>query len=227
MTTNVLGALNVLELAKENGCRVLQASTSEVYGDPLVHPQPEEYWGNVNPIGPRSCYDEGKRAAETLFMDYFHQHNVNIRIVRIFNTYGPRMAKDDGRVVSNFIVSALQNLPLTIYGSGHQTRSFCYVSDLIEGLLSVFFGSDYHTPVNLGSPWELTMKDLASKIISITDSQSAIKMLPLPVDDPSRRKPDISKANTLFSWNPSTVPESGLLETVNYFRNVLELDSLT
>jgi UDP-glucuronate decarboxylase len=224
ITTNVLGALNVLNLARKNNCRVLPASTSEGYGDPLVHPQSEEYWGNVNPIGPRACYDEGKRAAETLFTDYFNQYQVDIRIVRIFNTYGPRMAKDDGRVVSNFVVSSLQNSPLTIYGNGNQTRSFCYVSDLIDGLISVFFGPDYHKPVNLGSPYELTMIDLAMKVIAITNSKSTLELLPLPVDDPSRRKPDISKAREIFSWSPSISPEDGLKETAEYFARILKLE---
>lgn len=215
INTAVLGAINALELAKEIGARVLQASTSEVYGDPAEHPQTESYWGNVNPIGVRSCYDESKRCAETLFMDYHRQAGVDTRIVRIFNTYGPRMALNDGRVVSNFIVQALKNENLTIYGDGMQTRSFQYVDDLVDGMITVM-NSDIHTPVNLGNPVETTMIELATKIIELSNSRSEIVFMPLPADDPVRRKPDITLAKSL-GWEPKVSLEEGLLKTIEYF----------
>jgi len=217
--TSVLGAINMLGLAKRLGCRILQASTSEVYGDPSVHPQPEGYWGNVNPIGPRSCYDEGKRCAETLFFDYERQHGVPIKVARIFNTYGPRMQPNDGRVVSNFVVQALSDRPITIYGDGSQTRSFCYVDDLIEGLFSLM-NSDEHVvgPVNLGNPAECTIKELAEKIIAATSSSSTLVERPLPSDDPRQRKPDITKASEQLRWVPTTSLDRGLERTIAYFR---------
>lgn len=217
--TSVLGAINMLGLAKRLGCRILQASTSEVYGDPSVHPQPEGYWGNVNPIGPRSCYDEGKRCAETLFFDYERQHGVPIKVARIFNTYGPRMQPNDGRVVSNFVVQALSDRPITIYGDGSQTRSFCYVDDLIEGLFSLM-NSDEHVvgPVNLGNPAECTIKELAEKIIAATGSSSTLVERPLPSDDPRQRKPDITKASEQLRWVPTTSLDRGLERTIAYFR---------
>lgn len=217
--TSVLGAINMLGLAKRLGCRILQASTSEVYGDPSVHPQPEGYWGNVNPIGPRSCYDEGKRCAETLFFDYERQHGVPIKVARIFNTYGPRMQPNDGRVVSNFVVQALSDRPITIYGDGSQTRSFCYVGDLIEGLFSLM-NSDEHVvgPVNLGNPAECTIKELAEKIIAATGSSSTLVERPLPSDDPRQRKPDITKASEQLRWVPTTSLDRGLERTIAYFR---------
>lgn len=218
INTSVMGAINALELAKEIGARVLQSSTSEVYGDPAEHPQHESYWGNVNPIGVRSSYDEGKRCAETLFMDYHRQYNVDTRIVRIFNTYGPRMAFNDGRVVSNFIIQALKNQNLTIYGDGSHTRCFQYVDDLIDGLLAVM-NSDIHTPVNLGNPVETSMIELATKIIELTESRSEIEFKPLPSDDPARRKPDITLAKSL-GWEPKVSLRKGLLETINYFKNI-------
>ena len=223
MKTSVLGAHNLLGLAKRTKSRILQASTSEVYGDPHVHPQPETYWGNVNPLGPRACYDEGKRAAETLFMDYHRQHNVDIRIARIFNTYGPRMAVDDGRVVSNFIVQALQGEPITIYGAGTQTRSFCYVDDLVNGLVSLMesplAGPD---PVNLGNPHEVTIKILAEQILRLTQSQSQLSALPLPVDDPKQRQAIITRAQEVIAWHPITTLESGLQKTIAYFRELIQ-----
>ena len=200
--TNVQGAINVLELASKSNARVFQASTSEVYGDPTISPQHESYWGNVNPIGIRSCYDEGKRVAETLFMDYRRQRNVDIRIARIFNTFGPNMSANDGRVVSNFIVQALRGNPLTVYGDGTQTRSFCYVSDLIEGIIRLFFSDYSETPVNLGNPKPIPMIELAEMIISLTKSNSKIEFEPLPEDDPRKREPDISMAKDLFNWTP-------------------------
>jgi UDP-glucuronate decarboxylase len=210
----------MLGLAKRTGAKILLTSTSEVYGDPLVHPQTEEYWGNVNPIGPRACYDEGKRAAETLFFDYYRQHNLKIKVVRLFNTYGPRMHPQDGRVVSNFIMSALANSPLTVYGQGEQTRSFCYVSDLIEGLISMMNSPDDITgPINLGNPGEFTISELADMVIAQTGSQSGIDYLPLPVDDPIRRQPDISKAKHLLGWEPTIKLEDGLNTTISYFRD--------
>jgi UDP-glucuronate decarboxylase len=216
--TSVMGMINMLGLAKRVRARILQASTSEVYGDPLVHPQPEEYWGNVNPIGLRSCYDEGKRIAETLMMDYHRQNRVDTRIARIFNTYGPRMLENDGRVVSNFVVQALRGESLTLYGAGDQTRSFCYVDDLVEGLIRLMNSDDFHEPVNLGNPVEFTIKQLAEQVIRICGSKSDIKYLPLPQDDPKQRKPDISRAKTLLGWNPTVQLNEGLSKTVAYFK---------
>ena len=216
--TSVMGAINMLGLAKRVRARILQASTSEVYGDPLVHPQTEDYWGNVNPIGLRSCYDEGKRLAETLMTDYHRQNNVDIRIARIFNTYGPRMLEDDGRVVSNFIVQALRGKPLTLYGEGEQTRSFCYVDDLIEGLIRLMNVNNLHDPVNLGNPGEFTIKQLAEEVRNICASQSEFSYLPLPADDPRQRKPDISKAQAMLGWNPTIPLRDGLTRTVEDFR---------
>ena len=220
--TSILGAYNLLGLAKRTGAKILQASTSEVYGDPTVHPQPEEYWGNVNPIGIRSCYDEGKRAAETLFFDYHRQHGVKIKVMRIFNTYGPRMAPDDGRVVSNFINQAIRNQPITIYGEGTQTRSFCYVDDTVEAMIRLMDTKDYVTgPVNVGNPEEYTMLELAEKIISLTESSSTIVKEPLPGDDPQQRRPDITLAQTALDWDPETDVREGLLRTISYFRTLL------
>lgn len=216
--TSVMGMINMLGLAKRVRARILQASTSEVYGDPLVHPQPEEYWGNVNPIGLRSCYDEGKRIAETLMMDYHRQNRVDTRIARIFNTYGPRMLQDDGRVVSNFIVQALRGEDLTLYGAGDQTRSFCYVDDLVEALIRLMNVADEHDPVNLGNPGEFTIKELAEQVVKICGSKSGVKYLPLPQDDPKQRKPDISRAQTLLDWNPTIPLHEGLSKTVAYFK---------
>jgi UDP-glucuronate decarboxylase len=216
--TNVMGAINMLGLAKRVRARILQASTSEVYGDPLVHPQTEAYWGNVNPIGLRSCYDEGKRLAETLMMDYHRQNRVDTRIARIFNTYGPRMLENDGRVVSNLVVQALRDEPLTLYGEGNQTRSFCYVDDLIEGLIRLMNADDLHQPVNLGNPGEFTIKQLAEEIRRICGSNSEFKYLPLPEDDPRQRKPDITTAQTVLGWNPTIPLAEGLERTVQYFR---------
>lgn len=217
--TSVMGAINVLGLAKRTKARVLQASTSEVYGDPTVHPQPESYWGNVNPIGPRSCYDEGKRCAETLFFDYWRQHDMPIKVVRIFNTYGPRMHPNDGRVVSNFIVQALQGEDLTIYGDGSQTRSFCYVDDLIEGFVRMMASSaDFVGPVNMGNPGEFTMIELAEAVLRLTGSKSKLRYLPLPKDDPKQRRPDISLAKEKLDWAPNIKLEDGLLKTIAYFR---------
>jgi UDP-glucuronate decarboxylase len=216
--TSVHGAINMLGLAKRLGCRILQASTSEVYGDPSVHPQTEEYWGNVNPIGPRSCYDEGKRCAETLFFDYNRQHRVPIKVARIFNTYGPRMHPADGRVVSNFIMQALRGEPITIYGDGAQTRSFCYVDDLIEGLFKLMGSPDEVTgPINLGNPVEFTMAELAQRVIAMTGSKSALIHVELPPDDPRQRQPDITKARKLLGWEPRIPLEAGLLNTIAYF----------
>ncbi len=217
--TSVMGAINMLGLAKRVRARILQASTSEVYGDPLVHPQKEDYWGNVNPIGLRSCYDEGKRLAETLMTDYHRQNKVDIRIARIFNTYGPRMLEDDGRVVSNFIVQALRGEPLTLYGEGEQTRSFCYVDDLLEGLIRLMNTDDIHQPVNLGNPGEFTIKQLAEEVMKIVGSDTGFKYLPLPEDDPRQRKPDITRAQTLLGWNPTIPLREGLEKTVAYFRS--------
>ena len=214
--TNVMGTINMLGLAKRVGARILLSSTSEVYGNPKVHPQKEEYWGNVNPIGPRSCYDEGKRVAETLMMDYHKQNNVDIRIVRIFNTYGPRMAVDDGRVISNFIVQALKGEPITVYGDGGQTRSFCYISDLIEGLIKAM-ESDLIGPVNLGNPNEIKIIELAKTILKLTNSKSEIVFRPLPPDDPIRRCPDITLARKRLNWQPIVPLEEGLKETIRYF----------
>jgi UDP-glucuronate decarboxylase len=220
--TNVHGAINMLGLAKRLKCRILQASTSEVYGDPEVHPQTEDYWGNVNPIGIRSCYDEGKRCAETLFFDYRRQHNVPIRVARIFNTYGPHMQPNDGRVVSNFIVQALRNKPITIYGDGSQTRSFCYVSDLIDGLVRLMRG-DYCGPINLGNPMETSIRDLAEGIIELTGSKSTLTLNPLPSDDPTRRLPDISLARKCLDWEPHVTLYEGLTRTVEYFSTDIEV----
>lgn len=220
--TNFLGIINMLHLAKESGARLVQASTSEVYGDPSVSPQPESYWGNVNPIGIRSCYDEGKRAAETLCFDYKRQYGVDTRVVRIFNTYGPNMAVGDGRVVSNFIVQALQGHPITIYGDGSQTRSFCFVSDLVEGIYSMLTADGpIDTPINLGNPGEFSMLDLAEKVVSITKSKSAIVFEPLPQDDPRQRKPDISLAQSILGWKPLVNLESGITKTAEYFAKEL------
>lgn len=217
--TNVLGSLHMLGLAKRVHARILQASTSEVYGDPEVHPQHEKYWGKVNPIGIRSCYDEGKRCAETLFFDYHRQHNIDIKVVRIFNTYGPKMHPNDGRVVSNFIVQALQNENITIYGDGSQTRSFCYVDDLIDGLIKMM-DSDIIGPVNLGNPEEFTIKKLAELVIKLTNSQSKIVCKPLPQDDPKQRQPDISIAKNILKWKPTVQLEEGLKKTIVYFQEI-------
>jgi len=218
--TSVHGAINMLGLAKRTGARFLQASTSEIYGDPTISPQTEDYWGNVNPIGIRSCYDEGKRAAETLTFDYHRQFGIDIRVARIFNTYGPRMAPDDGRVVSNFIVQALQGRPLTVYGDGSQTRSFCYVSDLIEGLVKLFFTEEIHEPINLGNPAPINMKELAEQVISLTGSNSKIEYRELPQDDPKQREPNISRANSLLGWAPIVDRSEGLRHTVEYFKTL-------
>lgn len=221
--TNVLGSIHMLGLAKRVHAKILQASTSEIYGDPIVHPQKESYWGNVNTIGIRSCYDEGKRCAETLFFDYHRQNKVNIRVVRIFNTYGPRMHPNDGRVVSNFIVQALENRDITVYGDGSQTRSFCYVDDLIEGMIRMMNGPDeFVGPVNLGNPTEFTILELAEKIIQLTGSQSRIVFRPLPQDDPLQRQPDISLAKEKLKWEPGMALETGLLSTVAFFKTILK-----
>jgi UDP-glucuronate decarboxylase len=223
MKTSVIGALNVLELARQTGAKVFQASTSEVYGDPSVHPQPEEYWGNVNSIGIRSCYDEGKRAAETLFFDYQRVHDVKIKVVRIFNTYGPRMAADDGRVVSNFIVQALKGQDLTVYGDGSQTRSFCYADDLVAGFMRLMNASDEVVgPINMGNPGEFTMIELAEKVLRLTESASKLIHMPLPQDDPKQRRPDITKAKQLLNWEPTIALEQGLERTIAYFRTVVK-----
>ncbi len=220
--TSVHGAINMLGLAKRVRAKILQASTSEVYGDPDVHPQPETYWGRVNPIGPRSCYDEGKRCAETLFFDYYRQHNLKIKVVRIFNTYGTRMHPNDGRVVSNFIVQALKNRDITVFGDGSQTRSFCYVDDLIEGMIRMMSGPDDFTgPVNLGNPDEFTILELAKKIIKITGSKSKIVFKPLPQDDPMQRRPDISLAKEKLKWQPTVKLDQGLKKTIEYFDEIL------
>ncbi len=218
--TNVIGSANVLGLAKRLHARVLQASTSEVYGDPQVHPQTESYWGNVNPIGVRSCYDEGKRCAETLFFDYHRQNKVDIRVVRIFNTYGPNMLENDGRVVSNFVVQALRGEDITIYGDGRQTRSFCYVSDLVEGLIRMM-EQDYIGPVNLGNPHEMTIAEIAELIVRLTGSSSKLVFRPLPKDDPVKRKPDITLAKEKLGWQPKVALEDGLQKTIAYFQTVI------
>src|SRR5215471_10901090 len=215
--TTVEGTLHVLDLAREVRARLLIASTSEVYGDPQVHPQVEGYWGNVNPIGPRACYDEGKRCAEALAVAYATQYGVDVRIARIFNTYGPRMHENDGRVVSNFIVQALQNRPLTVYGKGEQTRSFCYVDDLVRGFIALM-ASDVKVPVNIGNLGEFTVKELAEKVIAKTGSKSKLEYLPLPVDDPGRRRPDITRAKELLGWEPTIPLDKGLVSTIDYFR---------
>jgi UDP-glucuronate decarboxylase len=221
--TSVMGAINTLGLAKRTKSKVLQASTSEVYGDPAVHPQPESYWGNVNTLGPRACYDEGKRCAETLFMNYYMQHKLKIKIARIFNTYGPRMSSDDGRVISNFIVQALKGEDITIFGDGSHTRSFQYVDDLINGLIKLMETPDSFTgPVNLGNPIEFSVKDMADKIIKMTGSKSKIRYLPLPEDDPKQRKPDIALAVRELGWKPVVGLEEGLEKTIGYFRNILK-----
>jgi UDP-glucuronate decarboxylase len=219
--TSVSGAINVLGIAKRLKIRVLQASTSEVYGDPEVHPQPEDYWGNVNCIGPRSCYDEGKRCAETLFFDYHRQLNIDIRVARIFNTYGPNMAANDGRVISNFIMQALTNEPITLYGNGEQTRSFCYVDDMVDGLVKLMNTDAIHQPVNLGNPGEISMHNLAMLILELTGSKSRIINKPLPEDDPARRCPDITRARRYLDWEPGTDLRAGLTRTIEYFDQLL------
>jgi len=220
--TSVMGAINMLGLAKRLKIKVLQASTSEIYGDPAVHPQPESYWGNVNTIGPRACYDEGKRCAETLFFDYYRQHNLDIKVIRIFNTYGPNMQSNDGRVVSNFILQALQNQPITIYGKGLQTRSFCYVDDLIRGMHAMMQTEKGVTgPINLGNPVEYSMIQLAENIIDLTGSRSKLVFKPLPQDDPQQRQPDISQARKLLNWEPITELREGLKKTIEYFEGQL------
>jgi UDP-glucuronate decarboxylase len=222
MKTSVLGAINMLELARSTGAKVFQASTSEVYGDPSVHPQPEDYWGNVNTIGIRSCYDEGKRAAETLFFDYQRTYKLRIKMVRIFNTYGPRMAADDGRVVSNFIVQALRGEDLTVYGDGSQTRSFCYADDLVEGFIRLMNADDNVVgPINLGNPGEFTMIELAEKVLRLTSSKSKLIQMPLPQDDPKQRCPDITKAKQYLDWEPTVALEQGLVRTIAYFKEAL------
>jgi len=222
--TSVLGSINMLDLAKSTNAKILLASTSEVYGDSLVYPQTEDYWGNVNPVGPRACYDEGKRCAETLFFDYYREHNLKIKVPRIFNTYGPRMQPNDGRVVSNFIVQALQNQDITIYGDGSQTRSFCFVDDLIEGIIRLMNSSDEFTgPVNLGNPNEITIQNLAEKIITMTNSKGQITYVALPENDPVQRKPDITLAKKIFDWHPTIQLDSGLKETISYFLDIVEI----
>jgi UDP-glucuronate decarboxylase len=223
--TNVMGTINMLGLAKRTKARILLASTSEVYGDAQIHPQRESYWGHVNPIGLRACYDEGKRVAETLMMDYHRQNKIDIRIVRIFNTYGPRMAVDDGRVVSNFIVQALQNKPITVYGDGNQTRSFCYVSDLILGLFAMMETEDFIGPVNIGNPDEFSIMELAQKVMTMTGSTSEIIHDPLPQDDPVHRCPDISLANKRLEWKHQTPLDEGLKKTIDYFKKILEIST--
>jgi UDP-glucuronate decarboxylase len=220
--TSVHGAINMLGLAKRTGARIFQASTSEVYGDPEVHPQPEGYWGRVNPIGPRSCYDEGKRCAETLFFDYHRQHNIDVKVARIFNTYGPRMHPNDGRVVSNFIVQALQGNDITIYGDGQQTRSFCYVDDLIEGFVRLMgTGADVTGPINLGNPFEFTMLELAERVIDLVGGNSKLAFQALPTDDPKQRQPDITLAKEKLGWQPSVQLDEGLSKTIEYFKKVI------
>lgn len=220
--TNVMGTINMLGLARRVKARIVLASTSEVYGNPRMHPQPESYWGNVNPIGVRSCYDEGKRVAETLMMDYYRQNKVDIKIIRIFNTYGPRMAIDDGRVISNFIVQALKGKDLTVYGEGTQTRSFCYISDLIEGIVRMTEADNFIGPVNLGNPTETTILELAQKVISVTNSKSQIVFRPLPSDDPEQRCPEISIAKRLLNWKPTISLDQGLEKTIDYFKERLQ-----
>jgi UDP-glucuronate decarboxylase len=221
--TSVHGAINMLGLAKRVGARILQASTSEVYGDPEVHPQPEGYWGRVNPVGIRSCYDEGKRCAETLFFDYHRQHQLEIKVVRIFNTYGPRMSPDDGRVVSNFIVQALRNQDITIYGDGQQTRSFCYADDLLDAMMAMMATpADFTGPVNIGNPGEFTMLELAKQVLRLTGSRSKLSFAPLPGDDPKQRRPDITLAKSVLNWEPKVALEEGLGRTIDYFRRALD-----
>jgi UDP-glucuronate decarboxylase len=222
MKTNVHGAINMLGLAKRTGARFFQASTSEIYGDPEFNPQAEEYWGNVNPIGIRSCYDEGKRAAETLTYDYHRQFELDIRVARIFNTYGPRMALNDGRVISNFIVQALSGEPITVYGDGSQTRSFCYVDDLIDGFIKLYFADKVHQPINLGNPEPINMLTLAGEIVNLTESDSKIELRPLPGDDPKQREPLIQKAELLIGWKPQVDRRAGLIKTIGYFRTLLK-----
>lgn len=222
LKTNVHGAINILGLAKRLGIRVLQASTSEVYGSPLISPQIETYWGNVNPIGIRSCYDEGKRAAETLFFDYQRQYGLEIRVARIFNTYGPRMALDDGRVVSNFIVQALQNKDLTVYGDGSQTRSLCFVDDLVKGIIDLYFANNIDGPMNLGNPEPVTIAELADEIITLTNSKSKVIYQNLPEDDPMQREPDVTRAIELINWNPVINRKEGLLKSIKYFREKID-----
>ncbi len=222
LRTNVLGIINVLELAKRCGAKVFHASTSEVYGDPLVHPQPESYWGNVNPTGIRACYDEGKRCAETLCFDYWRMHGVDIKVARIFNTYGPRMSADDGRIVSNMIVQAIQGKPMTVYGDGSQTRSFCYVSDLVDGIEALMHtGKDFQGPVNLGNPEEYTVLGLAEKVLRLSETTSEIVFKPLPLDDPRQRKPDISLAKEKLKWAPTVNVDEGLRRTYSHFKQIL------
>jgi UDP-glucuronate decarboxylase len=224
--TSVMGAINMLGLAKRLKAKILQASTSEVYGDPLVHPQPEHYWGHVNPIGPRGCYDEGKRCAETLFFDYHRQHNLRIKVARIFNTYGPRMHPNDGRVVSNFVVQALGRRDITVYGNGLQTRSFCYVDDLIDGFIRLMNSPDDVTgPINLGNPGEFTILELAEKVIKMTDSSSRINYLPLPVNDPLQRRPDITLANRVLAWQPTVPLDEGLGRTIFHFERLMRANA--
>ena len=223
LKTSVHGAINILGLAKRTKARVLQASTSEIYGDPELHPQKEEYWGRVNPIGIRACYDEGKRAAETLFFDYHRQHKLDIRVARIFNTFGPRMTLNDGRVITNFISQALQNEPITIYGDGQQTRSFCYVDDLIDGLIKLFFTENIYEPINLGNPTPITMLQLASEVIELTNSSSQIVFKDLPGDDPRDREPDISKARNLIGWDPKITRKTGLERTIQDLKAQLSI----
>ncbi len=225
--TNVMGTINMLGLAKRVRARILQASTSEVYGDPKVHPQPESYWGHVNPIGIRSCYDEGKRVAETLMMDYYRQNKVDIRIIRIFNTYGPRMAPNDGRVVSNFIIQALRGEEITLYGDGSQTRSFCYVDDLVDGAIRMMNVDNFTGPVNLGNPGEFTIRELAEKVMEMTGSTSRIVSRPLPQDDPTQRQPDISLAKQKLDWEPAVPLEEGLKKTIAYFDKLLSGQPVT
>lgn len=226
--TSVHGAINMLGLAKRINAKILQASTSEVYGDPVEHPQTESYWGNVNPIGPRACYDEGKRCAETLFFDYHRQHQLRIKVARIFNTYGPRMHPNDGRVVSNFIMQALLGQPITIYGSGQQTRSFCYVSDLIDGFLKLMASGDQETgPCNLGNPHEITMLELAETILRLTNSSTPLVFKPAPVDDPAQRRPDISRARQALGWEPQVALEQGLRNTIDYFDQLIKSNHIT
>lgn len=221
--TSVHGAINMLGLAKRTGARILQASTSEVYGDPDVHPQQEDYWGNVNPIGPRSCYDEGKRCAETLFFDYHRQHQLDIKVARIFNTYGPRMHPNDGRVVSNFIVQALKGEDITLYGDGQQTRSFCFVDDLVRGLMTLMESPDGVTgPINLGNPGEFTIRELAEQVIAQTGSKSSLTHKPLPQDDPRKRRPDITRAKEQLGWTPTIALKDGLSQTITYFDDLLK-----
>jgi UDP-glucuronate decarboxylase len=221
--TSVHGAINMLGLAKRVKAKILQSSTSEVYGDPEIHPQTEEYWGNVNPVGVRSCYDEGKRCAETLFFDYYRQHNLRIKVARVFNTYGPRMHPNDGRVVSNFFMQALKNEPITLYGDGNQTRSFCYVDDLVDGLIRLMDSADRITgPINLGNSDEITIKELAEQIISVTNSRSKLEFRPLPADDPKQRQPDIARARDVLDWSPNVKLTEGLAKSVAYFEGLAE-----